>query len=418
MENLRFMLNPHDSLTPIYFGSKQQYLNVTFMANDPGYVLSKEAIQRFYELLSSISPPENCNLDGYGNEDIELGKCLQTIGVLPDNRVLYSQRLFISLIIGFIAGLSIGYFLVITSDPNYQYYLYHKSMQIEDYIEVSSNNIIEHVHESENTTIAETLYDRVKILCWVITEPQNHATRAKYVKQTWGKRCNKLIFISTEDDEELGAIGVTPKIPQYWGITISTLQYIYENHLNEYDWFLKADEATYVIVENLRYMLNSHNSDVPIWFGSKHQSPEADYNSRGAGYVLSREAVRQFIENVLPSPKPGCNIEGYGYDDFELGLCFKTINVINGDSRDSEGRTRFFPLALADHLLSQRDGPKDWFYDRIYYKTGFMFTIEFVIYHLRPYGIWSMPFDIPTEKYTLEDELRLVKEAEKDRIIV
>lgn len=57
-------------------------------------------------------------------------------------------------------------------------------------------------HAFENTTIATKLFDEVKVLCWVMTNPKNHKSKARHVKRTWGPRCNKLIFMSTQEGEQ------------------------------------------------------------------------------------------------------------------------------------------------------------------------------------------------------------------------
>lgn len=96
-------------------------------------------------------------------------------------------------------------------------------------------------------TLSNLLYHEVKVLCMVMTQPENHKSRAIYIKKTWGKRCNKLLFMSSELDDGLDPLNVVV-LPieesrnSLWNKTKQSFKYAYDHHLNEYDWFLKADD--------------------------------------------------------------------------------------------------------------------------------------------------------------------------------
>lgn len=187
--------------------------------------------------------------------------------------------------------------------------------------------------------VARQLSARVRVLCWVMTQPINHETRARAILSTWGSRCNRLLFMSTAEDPVLNTI-VLPLAgaesrDQLWNKTSAAYRYVYEHHRDEYDWVLRADDDTYVIVENLRYLLSGHSPDQAVYFGCKFRlSSGVVYMSGGAGIVASRQAIRLLVERGLVAGE--CTDGSGGVDDVALGeldviksRCIEAIRFTN-----------------------------------------------------------------------------------------
>lgn len=166
--------------------------------------------------------------------------------------------------------------------------------------------------------IADKLFDEVKILCWIMISPNYHRTRGVHIKNTWGRRCNKLLFMSTIHDPELDSIALPmkEKITHLWYKTRKAFQYVHDDKelLNNFDWFLKADDDTFMVMENLRHMLYQYKPQTALYFGQRMTGNDAtDGFMQGGAYVLSRKAVQKFVENY---PKNCRKKNGWAEDLF------------------------------------------------------------------------------------------------------
>lgn len=213
--------------------------------------------------------------------------------------------------------------------------------------------------------MADVLYKKVRILCWVMTGPSNLETKARHVKNTWTRHCNIVVFMSSVDDPNFPTVGLGTKEGRdqlYWK-TIRAFHYAYDHHIDEADWFLKADDDTYVIIDNLRWILANHTPDEPIYFGRRFKPyAKQGYMSGGAGYVLSKEALRRFVEGF----KTKVCTHTTSVEDLAMGQCMEKVGVLAGDSRDSEQRETFHPFVPEQHLTVKF--PKSfWYWSYCYY---------------------------------------------------
>ena len=74
------------------------------------------------------------------------------------------------------------------------------------------------------------------------------------------------------------------------------------------------------------------NGDCQDW--ADRSRSEQLFMSGGAGYVLSKEAVRRFREGQETSCRPGNS----GPEDVEMSRCLQRLGVSFIDTRDSQGR--------------------------------------------------------------------------------
>ncbi|KAK6187773.1 hypothetical protein SNE40_005725 [Patella caerulea] len=264
-----------------------------------------------------------------------------------------------------------------------------------------NNNINSNYFETDKKFV--DLKDKVKILCWIMTIPKHLKTRAIAVKETWAPHCNKYVFLSGVENKTFPVVklNIVEGKHHLTNKTYACLSYLYRNYGQEYDWFLKADDDTYIIVENLRYMLHSFNPDNPLFIGRKFKMIVPNgYMSGGAGYVLSRQALELVVTKGLPN-NTLCPV-GWA-EDVDIGRCVTNVGVNHvNSSADSYGKERFHPVHLSGYFSSNLF---NWIYQyslaKVYTKAECcsnvtismhyvvpeqMYLIDFLLYHVEVHG--------------------------------
>jgi glycoprotein-N-acetylgalactosamine 3-beta-galactosyltransferase len=117
---------------------------------------------------------------------------------------------------------------------------------------------------------------------------------------------------------------------------------------NDYNWYLKADDDTVVFMDHLREFLSDKNPQDPLTYGCTLKGKVyKGYQSGGAGYVLSREALNRIGEQLN---KNYSFCPNSGIEDFDVARCMRMLDVYPGKSVDDELNERFHPFSIKFHV--------------------------------------------------------------------
>ena len=103
-----------------------------------------------------------------------------------------------------------------------------------------------------------------RILCTIFTTSGSHSTRMKAIHDTWSSRgCHKRLYMTgpkvagQADDPNMPFVymNIVDTKEQLTNKHMGVVMHVYKNYLNNFDWFLYANDDTYIVMENLKLFL-------------------------------------------------------------------------------------------------------------------------------------------------------------------
>jgi len=221
---------------------------------------------------------------------------------------------------------------------------------------------------------------RPRILCLVLTQSSSHSTRLDAILDTWGRKCDAFLAASNATDPLRHALRIESQ-EGYWGIwdkIMKTLQLVLlDEALASFDWILKADDDSYVIMENLQAFLSKPNmtdSSRPLIFGRNMPWPRLSelknfigwfetpsdkmfqrrlfakfpdpkqrlvYAHGGPGYIMNRKYAQILTQAYFESPD---SVKGRVSEDLANAVTMLYRNITPHSTMDWEnGKERSHP---------------------------------------------------------------------------
>jgi hypothetical protein len=236
------------------------------------------------------------------------------------------------------------------------------------------------------TSLFKSLHPR--IFCAIPTAWPRDEFRIEVLFKTWARHCDVIKFIvgkPTYEKYKLAThkyanvflhVNVTrtedPTKRNIWEKSWRMWQLISHDFAETCDFFIKTDTDAFVMVENLRALVRHYDPEGRHYIGHTMLQRWGTENVKfniGAGYIISRAVVRVLGEKfdhmrMNVGQTAGKHIcvdrEGAG-EDPTMSICLRDIGVLADNSLDSQGRQRFGPFKVIDHLNTPRVH-EDWYW--------------------------------------------------------
>eukprot|EP00934_Nitzschia_sp_Nitz4_P005081 Nitzschia sp. Nitz4//scaffold10_size219509//106507//108807//NITZ4_001430-RA/size219509-processed-gene-0.132-mRNA-1//-1//CDS//3329532926//5071//frame0 len=202
----------------------------------------------------------------------------------------------------------------------------------------------------------------VRLMCLVYTHSNQHDV-LQSIAETWAPACDGFLAVSNVTDPNLGAFRVphngTEAYENMWNKVQAMWQFVYENYLDDYDWFHIGGDDMFVIPDNIKRTAANYNLSKPWMLGGSIvlNKPRERFCGGAAGYTLNSKAVRALVErfpNECPSEL------GNSKEDLLVGKCLGGIGVLCEDTNDADQEMRYHVLDVQYHSNWTISKPSNW----------------------------------------------------------
>ncbi|KAI6179119.1 hypothetical protein M3Y98_00576200 [Aphelenchoides besseyi] len=184
--------------------------------------------------------------------------------------------------------------------------------------------------------------NRPSIFCLIHTTASAHNTRLATILETWAKRCDeKLVFTDAPLHIDVPHVyfPFMNTRDHSWEKIRRVFRYVYETTNNQYDWYLRADDDSYVVMDNARQLVEEYNPKTPLVLGYRWGFFEPRGYVDGGVYIVSNKGMEVF--NKIMKNDSICPDFHRAEEDQELGRCMAKVGIYPTDTRDTKGRERF-----------------------------------------------------------------------------
>ena len=204
------------------------------------------------------------------------------------------------------------------------------------------------------------------LLCMIITHEKSIHNRSYAIWKTWSRYCDKTLFacncsnvlkiqkfnLNMEIPKELIRFKDIKEMPLLFlnvteaydkmGVKVFEIMKQTFNQNPHHEWYLMADDDTYIFMKNLKKFIKSKNPKDPLVYGHKytHLVPNG-YISGGPGIIFSQESMKRLVKKIANKE---CDKDIDPFGDVSIARCMNRANTSIGSKVSENDKFQvYFP---------------------------------------------------------------------------